>query len=80
MLVIKASLSKQIGVIKVSQLSGLLPLQTRALDSLRSGRGYLGHLRCHRQCVGIFYRLIAFSVFDITYKQGCAGVSLWVLV
>ena len=28
----------------------------------------------------IFYRLIAFSVFDITYKQGCAGVSLWMLV
>ena len=53
LLVIKASLSKQIGVIKVSQLSGLLPLHTRALDSLHSGRGYLGHLRCHRQYVGI---------------------------
>ena len=53
LLVIKASLSKQIGVIKVSQLSGLLPLRTRALDSLHSGRGYLGHLRCRRQCVGI---------------------------
>ena len=28
----------------------------------------------------VFYRLIAFSVFGKTYKQGCAGVSLWMLV
>ena len=26
----------------------------------------------------MFYRLIAFSVFHITYMQGCACVSLWV--